>query len=78
VFEIANPPPDLGQFVPLICQGHYDVVKDLRYGVAVAAPSLQALAVGLQNSPVYPWIVAFEPVHQGGAEIETEASVIVQ
>ena len=77
VFEITNPPADLGQLVPLICQGHYDMVIDLRYGVAVAPERLHALAVGVQNGLVNPGIVAFEPVHQGGTEIEAEIPVIV-
>ena len=47
VFEIANAPADLGELVSLICQGHYDVVIDLRYGVAVAPERLHALTVGI-------------------------------
>jgi len=77
VFEIANSPADLGEFVSVTCQGHYDVVIHLRDGVAMASVRFQAPAVGVQDRLVNPRIVSFDPVYEGGTEVEAEIPVIV-
>ncbi len=77
MFEIADPPTDLGGAVGRIGQGQDHVIVGLGHGRTVPGKPLAALPVGVQDRGIDVGAVDFHPGEQGGPEIEAHAGVIV-
>ena len=77
VFEVGDAPADLGDGVAAAGERHDDVVVDLGERGAVAAVTLGAGAVGVEDHAIGARGFVGDPLEQGGAEVEAHAGVVV-
>ena len=75
--KIRYPPGDLGTPIAGRRQRHDDMPIDLRNGRSVPAEARLAFAVCSQYRCIRRRFVLFEPAHQGRADIEADACIVV-
>ena len=74
---VGDAPADLRDAVARAGQRQNHVVVDLRHGRAVAAVTLAAAALAVQNHAVGARRILLQPAQQRGAEVEAHARVVV-
>ena len=77
VYEVGDAPADLGDGVAAAGERHDDVVVNLRDRRAVAAVTLGAGAIGVEDHAIGTGRFLGEPLEQGWAEVEAHARIVV-
>ena len=77
VLVVGDAPADLRVPIARIGQRQNHVVVALRHGRAVAAVTLAAAALAVQNHAERPRRILLEPTQQRGAKVEAHARVVV-
>ncbi len=75
--EVGDAPANLGASVALIRQRHDDVVVDLGDGRSMAAVTMGAGQVGVEDHAIGAGRIVVQPAQQGWAEVEADAGVVV-